>query len=762
MSSTTIPPRVGSKTAALLQSARTEADVEAIISRLEAELGGIAWRPVGDRRNNAGTVEIASSAASALVERITNAIDGQLELGAVTHSGPLPPTPTAAAHAWYGVPAAGVGAMDDKARRALAGNIAVTLHESGETARPTVRVRDHGIGQHPAHAPATLLSLNESNKLGLAHLQGAYGQGASATYRFSRYTLILTRRAPIALANEHEDLVGFTIVWQDPGDPAVDKLATYRYLVGSSGTIPVFAPSALDEPAWHGVDVVHVGYELRGYTGAYNQPKNGIWALFHAALFEPVLPFLVGGDRAVDASAAGRGTTRVVIGNAARLNNPQGLHGRLEVAHASSVALDIGRALGADYGRVVVNYWALRRDESNRSTSDPNASYVGADAALTMTLSGQRQDVESRAFLRNRAGLPVLSRAFVGQIVVDGLTPIGRRQLFSSTRERAVDGPVRAAIYDLVAQALLDDPELQRLEREERDRLLAESTEIVDEKVRERLRKHIQTKLRDRSRRVRECVIAPTTRCGGGDSHRDWDDSGLPAVPTEMHFEKPRATARRGASTTVWVAINARNGYLPEQLDALSVHVGGAASGKVADVSKSKLLGGRSLWRLQTEPDAPLGTFPLEAILVTATGVLRAICELEIMPAGPTTTRTRIKEEPEQGPEIRWIESAQWERLGWDERTVGEVQASATETLILVNRAQRLLRRAVDRNRRLSEDAIKTRAARYLLPVACALFDQHRAAAVADRAPDEAYAKGELERVAEAVLLTIDQDALDG
>lgn len=761
MSSTTTSARVGMKTAALVQSARTEADVEAIVSRLETELGEITWRPVGDRRNNAGTVEIASSAASALVERVTNAIDGQLELGAAAHSGPLPPTPAAAAHAWYGVPAEGVGAMDDKARRALAANIAVTLHESGDAARPTVRVRDHGIGQHPADVPITLLSLNESNKVGLPYLQGAYGQGASATYRFSRFTVIVTRRAPVALAADQEDFVGFTIVWQDPGDPAVDKLATYRYLVGPDGEIPVFAPPALRDPAWHGVDAVHVGYELPGYTGAYNQPKNGIWALFHAMLFEPVLPFLVGGDRAVDANAAGRGTTRVVIGNAARLNNPDGPRGRLEVAHASSVALDVGRALGGDYGRAVVNYWVLRRDAGSRSASDPSASYVGADAALTMTLSGQRQDVESRAFLRHRAGLPVLSRAFVGQIVVDGLTPLGRRQLFASTRERAVDGPVRAVIYDMVAQALHDDPELQRLEREERDRLLSESTEVVDEKVRERLRKHIETKLRDRTRRVREQVIGPTTCGGGGRSHRNTDDSGLPAVPTEMRFEKAKLIVRRGASTTVWVAINARNGFLPEQLDALSVHVDGAASGKVADVSKSKLLGGRSLWRLQADLDAPLGTFPLEAVLVTAQGVLRATCELEIAPTGPVRTRTRIKEEPEQGPEIRWIDPPQWDGLGWDERTVGEVQASATKTVILVNRGQRLLHRAVYRNRRLSEDAIKTRGARYLLPVACALFDQHRVAAAAEHAPNEEYVRAELERVAEAVLLTIDQDALD-
>ena len=81
-------------------------------------------------------------------------------------------------------------------RRTLASNISVILEDSGDPTRPTVRVVDRGIGQHPADAHATLLSLNENNKVGKPHLQGAYGQGAAATYRFAKYTLIVTRRKP--------------------------------------------------------------------------------------------------------------------------------------------------------------------------------------------------------------------------------------------------------------------------------------------------------------------------------------------------------------------------------------------------------------------------------------------------------------------------------------------------------------------------------------------------------------------------------------
>ena len=64
--------------------------------------------------------------------------------------------------------------------------------------------------------------------------------------------------------------------------------------------------------------IVHVGYELPRYSQAYTQLTTGVWGMFHAALFDPVLPFLVGGQREVDVKATKDiDSTRVVVGNAA-------------------------------------------------------------------------------------------------------------------------------------------------------------------------------------------------------------------------------------------------------------------------------------------------------------------------------------------------------------------------------------------------------------------------------------------------------------
>jgi hypothetical protein len=740
-----------------VESVRSVADIEALLE----SVGDIHWRDLGDRPGNAATVQIASSPASALIERVTNGIDGMLELEAEMHPGSSPSSPRRAAREWFGVPRGGLAEVPDKERRRLAENICISLEGSGEADRPTVTVIDRGIGQHPANAPETLLSLNENNKVAKPYLQGAYGQGAAATYRFARYTVIMTRRAP-ALTDGRDDLVGWTIVWEDPTDPEVNKLPVYRYLVAKDGGIPTFEPTSLADSDWHGVKVTHIAYELRGYKGAYTQPKNGLWALLHSSLFDPVLPVLVGGNRETDIKAAGENSTRVVIGNAARLDSAKGPSGGdLSVSYRNSETFDLGKATGRDVGRFAVRYWVLQRSPGSTSKTDPTASYVGPDQAVTMTLSGQRQDSESRTWLKNRTELSFLVKNLVVQVDVDGLAPLGKRELFSSTRERAVDSDLRDRIYDEIVTVLRGDEELHRLERQERDRLLAQSTERIDERIRERLRKRIDTLLKGKTRKVKRPERVPANESGGGGKpRRDVDDSHLGHVPTKMSFLRDPITVKQGGMTTVWVEIDAKNGYLPEHEDDLTVSFDPRLEGKVSDVAKSRLLGGKSQWRLQATADAPVGEFEAEAVLVTANGVISCSVPLKVVEPERTKKKEKVVEEPDTGPEVRWFRRDKWDGLGWDRRTVGEVKVTSGETLILLNRDQHLLEASLDRNKKLSQEQIEKRADRYLLPVACALFEQSEAIKNTEPAPDEEYVKGEMERLAEAVLLVIGQDAL--
>jgi len=80
----------------------------------------------------------------------------------------------------------------------------------------------------------------------------------------------------------------------------------------------------------------------------------------------------------------------------------------------------------------------------------------------------------------------------------------------------------------------------------------------------------------------------------GGHRRRDTDGSQLPSVPTGMRFMRDPITIKRGGNTTVWVEIDAKNGYLPDHEDDLTVSFDTGLGGKVTDVAKSHLLGGRS------------------------------------------------------------------------------------------------------------------------------------------------------------------------
>ena len=56
-----------------------------------------------------------------------------------------------------------------------------------------------------------------------------------------------------------------------------------------------------------------------------------------------------------------------------------------------------------------------------------------------MTLYGQRQDQLPRSWIKENAKLPYLYKQIIVQVDADELTPIAKRELFASTRERATE-----------------------------------------------------------------------------------------------------------------------------------------------------------------------------------------------------------------------------------------------------------------------------------------------------------------------------------
>jgi len=745
-------------------SARTPQDINLLIEEADFRYP-IKRVPVG-RPNNIGTIRMASDPGLALVERLTNGIDALLELGVLDQPGLAPKSPEQAARQVFDVPEGGLGEMSEKARRTLAENLSLSLHESGEKRRPTVVVRDRGLGQHPTDFGTTLLSLNESNKVGKPYTMGTYGQGGSVTFGFSDATIIVSRRHPHHLEGKSDE-VGWTIVFEDPGDPETSMLPSYKWLVQDDGSTLSLSPDCFPDLDF-GTIVTHVRYDIQSLTGPF---QTQLWQFLHATLVDPVLPLLISGDRSDSERKAG---SRVVIGNAARLANPDKARGDVDVAAHDEHVVD----LGDEYGKIKISYWALTRPSGKTGGEGAASSYVQASNAVSLTLHGQRQDAQPRQWIKSETGLPYLYKNMVVNINANGLRPLGRRELFASTRERATESALRRRIYELVAEILREDPELKRLNREEKEKLLANSTSAANERIRKRLSKFIKTKISgtkapgagdsgsggsgsggDGTTSGDSKNIGSRRTSGGGKGPaRNTDDSDLPNDPTHLAFESKLVRVSRGARGKVWVLLNAKNRYLPKNDEFLSIEWAGEGERKPKVATRSALQGGKCLWSISADEDVDLGTYTMTVTLTTVTGQLSASIPVEVVnPPKPKLPGVGGEDE-ERGPEVRWVRKDEWDDHDMTVRSVGYVAQDAEATTIWVNRDFDLLAKALASNK-LSPDQVVLRADRYQFPVACGLWLQHHEERTnPGNAPTEAYRMAEFHRLAEAVLATIDPD----
>jgi hypothetical protein len=187
------------------------------------------------------TINLGSDPAAGLTERITNAVDAVLEQAWVDQGQPTGlSSPRDAVEQWFDIKngeLASVQELRDGRIRDLSSRVVVSLHDSERPDRPTVGIRDSGIGIEAHEFDSSILSLNESRKLKKFFLAGAFGQGGSTALSYSPYTIIMSRAAGKPDSSPHP--VACTIVRFDPGDYEVDKHGRYEYAVDQATGQPV-------------------------------------------------------------------------------------------------------------------------------------------------------------------------------------------------------------------------------------------------------------------------------------------------------------------------------------------------------------------------------------------------------------------------------------------------------------------------------------------------------------------------------------------
>ena len=239
-----------------------------------------------------------------------------------------------------------------------------------------------------------------------------------------------------------------------------------------------------------GTRVTHFHMEIPQYSQRMTQLTGSLWWLLQNALFDPVLPIWAEERRKdmLQSKEEGRKEKekdrRTIAGNYTRLVD--GCNSDDDepppVEHHDSADVD----LQAD-GNLRVNYWVLRHRQEAKT--NPIAAYVNEHKPYTFTFNGQSHGFEDRRFTTDRLSLPHLAKSLIVHVELDGITANARRQILSTTRDRLKQLGLYQQIRERIATVLGEDEDLDRLNRERKEQLLAKHSEADRAKMQERFAK---------------------------------------------------------------------------------------------------------------------------------------------------------------------------------------------------------------------------------------------------------------------------------
>ena len=440
----------------------------------------IAWRPVGGNENNLATINLGSDPAAGVIERVTNALDAVLDKEWIERGQPNNVlSPRQAVQEWFGIGSGHLAGIDirDAAITELSKRVQITLKDSEKDDKPTIDIRDTGIGLKSEDFASSILSLNGSRKLKKLFLAGAFGQGGSTALSYSQYTIIISRCIDASSGVLYP--VAATIVRFNAGNLNVDKHGLYEYLVDKVTEEP-FVFDATPEQFEQGTMVRHIAMDLGKYKSVMTAPTGSLWYLAHNYLFDPMLPFRIEERR--DNSSFGN--SRIVAGN-----------NRLLTAGADGGNTEYLREAILTFrdGTVTIYWWVLSAEGENAKSRI--TQYTLASQPIVVTYNGQKQGDLPNTIIKTDLSMPYLDRYLVVQIDCDKLDNESRRQLFPTTRESLRDTSIMDDLRRLVTDTLRGDLDLRRLDHERKQKYIRRVDNEAVENIRKRLAKRVSATL---------------------------------------------------------------------------------------------------------------------------------------------------------------------------------------------------------------------------------------------------------------------------
>jgi hypothetical protein len=363
-----------------LLDAKTVKSVVTIIENLNVDKS-LKWVPVGNRENNLATINISSDPAAGLIERVTNAIDAILERKWMEAGEPSNfRSPREAVEIWFGIKEGRLVTVENPRAEDIAKTsqlVEITLHASDQPSKPTVDIRDKGVGILAQEFGTSIVGLNETRKLKKFFLAGAFGQGGSTALSFSEFTVIISRKFGLSADKPHP--VAVTIVRFNEGDLVRDKHGVYEYMVdGATGHPFTFEIDPTEFEV--GTLVRHICMDLGKYSAIMTAPTRSLWYLTHHYLFDPVLPFRIIEQR----DNTSQGESRFVGGNYRRLDQGE----RTQYKRTANRTFRTGS--------VTLSWWVLEFISKSNPEDDSTArnfitNYTLPSKPVIITYNGQKQ-----------------------------------------------------------------------------------------------------------------------------------------------------------------------------------------------------------------------------------------------------------------------------------------------------------------------------------------------------------------------------------
>jgi hypothetical protein len=766
-----------SQLAERLLEASTVSDVEQIIAAIPNK----RWEPFGGKRGNWAQINAVSEPSDAIVERVTNAFDALLERDVELTGNRTFSSPRQAVETLFGIPGGRIANLtDDMRRRELARQIVVSARDSGVDKRPSIVIRDDGIGQHPDAFPTTLLSLNEENKRTRFYLMGAYGWGGASSLQFARYTVFVSRRNRGLLGSGQTDQVGWSIVRYNALEEDMSaKHGLFEYLAldeGGRPVIPRFDPVDLprDRIDWTGTVCSCIEYELSRYSDLVSRPDHSLWLLFNAVLFDPILPFLIREERSrwqkANATVTGEGI--VVNGSAARLSwdsrKKKEETRRVDYQHSWSVPIN-------GSGSATVKYFVLHEKGDPKKDWEPIETYVNPEQAVTITHNGQRQGSWRRE-LFNQLGLLSLAKFMVVHVDCDDLDWRAKRNLFTTTRDRLKDNPLTAQLREAVATALRSDVALRALDQRRKAEALSRRSARHAEKIRQLLQRAIEAQREGEEVLYRklmsnnpdlpvytdQSLVKPEPREDGDpDLESNETDLEYPAEPSEIRVLNPVVQIPAGGKAVIRLFVNAIDGYIsPGAVETKFRGVITRSPDQFKVGGYSELRNGHMRCTVSAS-DAQVGDKGRIVFTVTTTNGLPLVDEADLVAVEPPMKRvkatTKTKPGSQQGPNVEEVHREDWDKFDLGPSRVARVEhnsPSAGLTTFYVNWDYPPLDERLMAERKANVDEIDPYKRKFCAAMAYSAWMQDSELGSADGAPTQDERDSELRRAARMFLFS--------